>query len=430
MRNMKDSHFDWMGEVPCEWDILRVKDGFTQKKVKAHEKDPVVLSLARSGVKVRDLSSGEGQFAVSYYDYNPVSEDDLLLNPMDLISGDNCSISTEKGVISPAYVNLRYKRGFFPKYYHYYFKYQYWSKAFFSYGKGVSYENRWTLNSETLMKYPLLYPDPEEQVRIAGFLDAECSELDSLLTDLQSEIDLLDTYKKSVITEVVTYGLNKNAQMKASGISWMPTYPNGWKLSRLKHHGQLQNGISKGGEYFGEGYPFVSYGDVYKNITLPKEASGLIRSTLDERMRYSVKKGDAFFTRTSESIEEIGFSSVCEDSIKDAVFAGFLIRFRPNSKILNMRYAKYYFRSENLRLYYATRMMIVTRASLSQQLLGDMPLLLPPVDEQERIADYLDSTCNQIDSLITKKQEQYCILSDYKKSIIYEYVTGKKRITK
>ena len=92
--------------------LLRVKDGFFQKKSKALQEDPVVLTLARSGVKIRDMSNAEGQFAASYYEYNPVTIDDMLLNPMDLISGDNCSLSKVEGVISPAYVNLRYKKGF------------------------------------------------------------------------------------------------------------------------------------------------------------------------------------------------------------------------------------------------------------------------------------------------------------------------------
>ena len=99
---MKESGIEWIGLIPNDWEVLRVKDGFTQKKSKAHQEEPVVLSLARSGVKIRDMSSAEGQFAASYYDYNPVAVDDMLINPMDLISGDNCSLSKVEGVISPA----------------------------------------------------------------------------------------------------------------------------------------------------------------------------------------------------------------------------------------------------------------------------------------------------------------------------------------
>lgn len=145
MREMKDSKVKWLGEIPLEWKVERVKHGFVRKKTEAHQDNPIVLSLARTGVRERDISNNEGQIAESYYNYNPVDVDDLLINPMDLYSGANCSISKISGVISPAYVNLRYREGYNPQYYDYYFKLQYWLMAFFAHGKGVSYENRWTL---------------------------------------------------------------------------------------------------------------------------------------------------------------------------------------------------------------------------------------------------------------------------------------------
>ncbi|MBQ4408236.1 MAG: restriction endonuclease subunit S [Bacteroidales bacterium] len=308
---MKNSNIQWIGEIPDDWEVLKVKDGFYRKKAKAFQKDPVVLSLARSGINVRDISTNEGQLAESYYEYNPVDIEDILINPMDLISGDNCNISKTKGVISPAYINLRYKLGFNPYYYNYYFKIQYWTKAFFAHGKGVSYENRWTLNNETLMKYPILVPPLPTQTAIAAYLDAKCSEIDGLIADINKQIETLNELKKSTITEAVTKGLNKNAKLKDSGIQWIGMIPEGWSVSRVKYLGKSQNGISKGGEFFGEGFPFVSYGDVYKNISIPNKVEGLIRSTQQEQINYSVKYGDIFFTRTSETIEEIGFSSVC-----------------------------------------------------------------------------------------------------------------------
>ena len=106
MKQMKDSGVEWIGEIPENWGTVKVKQAFVRKNEKAQQENPVVLSLARSGVKVRDVSTNEGQVAESYYNYNPVSVGDLLLNPMDLYSGANCSISEVEGVISPAYVNL------------------------------------------------------------------------------------------------------------------------------------------------------------------------------------------------------------------------------------------------------------------------------------------------------------------------------------
>lgn len=428
MEEMKDSDIRWIGQIPKNWKVIRVKDAFTRKKAKAKQENPVILSLSRSGVKVRDITNNEGQLAENYSDYNPVMVDDLLLNPMDLISGDNCNISRVEGVISPAYVNLRYKNGINPEFYNFYFKYQYWCKAFFAYGKGVSFENRWTLNYDTLERFPLILPPIEEQNRIVKFLKGKCAEIDALHMDIEKQIETLEEYKKSIITEAVTKGLDPDVEMKDSGISYIGNIPKHWKVTNLKYLGKCQNGISKGGEYFGNGFPFVSYGDVYKNYSIPQNVDGLIMSTKTEQNIYSVKYGDVFFTRTSETIEEIGFASTCLKSIDNSVFAGFLIRFRPTSSDLIPEFSKFYFRSNIHRKFFVKEMNLVTRASLSQNLLGRLPVLLPPLCEQQMIAINLEKKCAEIDGAIEEKIEQLETLEQYKKSLIYEYVTGKKEV--
>ena len=142
MGEMKNSRTRWIGDIPSHWSTAKVKHFFYRSKEEAHQDNPTILSLARSGVKIRDLSKNEGQIAESYYNYNPVKPGDLLLNPMDLYSGANCSISKVSGVISPAYMNLRNWGTANPVYYDYYFKTQYWSMAFFVHGEGVSFDNR------------------------------------------------------------------------------------------------------------------------------------------------------------------------------------------------------------------------------------------------------------------------------------------------
>lgn len=172
----------------------------------------------------------------------------------------------------------------------------------------------------------------------------------------------------------------------------------------------------------------MSYGNVYNNISVPSQVDGLVESSKADRLTYSVKRGDVFFTRTSETIEEIGFSSTCLSDMEDATFAGFLIRFRPSTDDLLPEYAKYYFRADALRKYFVKEMMIVTRASLGQNLLKNLPVLIPPMDEQKAIATYLDDMCKDIDAIIAQKQCELEALSLHKKSLIFEYVTGKKRV--
>ena len=283
--------------------------------------------------------------------------------------------------------------------------------------------------SETSMS-SIIVPIPPlfEQQLIADHLRRASAKLDSACSVLERQLQTLDDYRKALIQETVTKGLDLTVDMKPSGYEYLGSIPSTWGMSPLLYLGEMQNGISKDGDSFGSGYPFVSYGDVYRNVFLPRAVEGLVESNSEERYRYSVKKNDAFFTRTSETIDEIGFASVCLESIENATFAGFLIRFRPNTCKLNMRFAAYYFRSENLRAYFAREMVSVTRASLSQNLLGRLVVPLPPLDEQERIANYLDSKYSVVDRLIAGKRKQLETLRAQRQSLIYEYVTGKRRV--
>lgn len=271
-------------------------------------------------------------------------------------------------------------------------------------------------------------PTVEEQKEISDYLDQKCSAIDDVIDLQEREIIELSLYKRAIISKSITKGLNPSALMKNSGIEWVGNIPGHWDVRRLKSIGNTQNGISQNGDYFGEGFPFVSYTDVYKNYSLPKMVEGLAKSNSCEQEVFSVEEGDVFFTRTSETIEEIGFSSVCLETIPKAVFAGFLIRFRPKKDTLDPVFAKYYFRSDIHRAFFVKEMTIVTRASLSQELLKSMPVLLPPIAEQKEIGEYLDAQCATIDALMQAKRAKIDSLKEYRKSLIYEYATGKKRL--
>ena len=285
------------------------------------------------------------------------------------------------------------------------------------------------LTQSNMNRISVAFPSKYEQQKIANFLDEKVGEIDSVIAKTKETIEDYKKYKQTIITDAVTKGLNPDVEMKESKTSYLGLIPAHWNEKRLRFLGMCQNGISKSSEYFGEGYPFVSYGDVYKNYTLPEMGSGLIKSSEEDRNIYSVQNGDVFFTRTSETIEEVGFASTCLKSIDNATFAGFVIRFRPNNQEeLLPEFSKYYFRSDAHRKFFVKEMNLVTRASLSQELLKKLPVLLPPLEEQRKITEYLDEKCSEIDKLIAKKEELLADLESYKKSLIYEYVTGKKEV--
>ena len=216
--------------------------------------------------------------------------------------------------------------------------------------------------------------------------------------------------------------MKRYSEYKDSGVKWIGEIPGHWKTIRLRFLGNAQNGISKNGEYFGSGFPFITYGDVYNSSTL-QNASGLALSSKEDQNLYSVKKGDIFFTRTSETIDEIGFSSVCLNTIPNGTFSGFLIRFRPNSNDLGTKYSSYYFRCRIHRNYFAKNMNIVIRASLGQTLLKNLPVIIPPLPEQEAIVTYLDSKVAKIDEYIAIAEKKIAALEELKQTIIAEAVT-------
>lgn len=410
MREMKDSGVEWIGEIPKNWKICRLKDyahicnGRDYSEVLAENGDYPVIG------------SG-GQFAKAC---------EPLYQKESVLLGRKGTIDKPLFVDYPFWtVDTMYyteiKENVSAKYFYYLCTQIEFD--FYQYGSAVP-----SMTQRDLYNVNFPYPTLDEQRRIANYLDRKCSQIDTIIARQQEVIEKLKTYKLSVITEAVTKGLNPNVPMKDSGIVFIGSIPETWRICRLRNIGTLQNGISKGGEFFGHGFPFVSYGDVYRNFSLPVQVAGLIDSSDEERRNYSVESGDIFFTRTSETIEEVGFSSVCEETIPDVTFAGFLIRVRPFTNDLVPKFAKYYFRSNHHRYYLVKQMNLVTRASLGQDLLKSMPVLVPPKEEQTNISAYLDKKCGAIESSIEYKQRVIERLTAYKKSLIYEVVTGKKEV--
>jgi type I restriction enzyme, S subunit len=430
MREMKDSGVAWIGEIPNEWTLIRYKDKYKNSKEIAGDKSSSYerLALTLNGVIKRPKDDSDGLQPKEFDTYQVLHENDFVFKMIDLqnISTSRVGLSPYTGLVSPAYIRFRPKsEKQYPRFIYYFLMSMYYNCVFNHLGgDGV----RSALNSSDMGMLLIPYPIEPEQRRIADYLDTACGKVDALIANQQAQIEKLRAYKQSLITEVVTHGLDPDAPMKDSGVEWIGMIPQGWKISSVRYIGTLQNGISKGGDAFGSGYPFVSYGDVYKNYELPVNVNGLIETNEKERNIYSVEYGDIFFTRTSETIEEVGFSCVCKQTIPNATFAGFVIRLRPqkaDEKIIT-DYAKYYFRGNHIRAYLVKEMNLVTRASLGQTLLKGMPITLPPKEEQQQIADYLDTKCAKIDALIAIKQQKIEKLTQYKKSLIYEYVTGKK----
>lgn len=194
-------------------------------------------------------------------------------------------------------------------------------------------------------------------------------------------------------------------------------------IVRLKDIGTLQNGISKGKDYFGEGSPFVSYGNVYNDSIHLEGIKTFANSTIEDQNQYSVQEGDIFFTRTSETIDEIGISATAQATIPNATFSGFVIRVRPNKRLIKKEYSKYFFKADVNRQFLSKEINLVTRASLSQNILSNLPVILPALKNQTVIAEYLDSKTKAIDRNVSLLQKKIGYYQELRKSLINETIT-------
>lgn len=424
----KDSGVEWLGEIPAHWDV---KPGFTifneNKRNNRGMKESQVLSLSYGNIVVKPPEKLVGLVPESFETYQLVEPGDIIVRCTDL-QNDQTSLRTglakDKGIITSAYLNLLVKKGNNSRYWHYYLHSLDITKVIYKFGSGL----RQNLSYLDFKRLPIFDISLSEQTSIAAFLDRKTAQIDQAVAIKEQQIALLKERKQILIQNAVTRGLDPNVPMCDSGVEWIGEIPAHWNIKRLRLIGNTQNGVSAGADYFGSGYPFVSYGDVYNNRELPVTVKGLAKSSDEDRKQYSVEKGDVLFTRTSETIEEIGFASVCMETILNATFAGFLIRFRPKTKELFEGFSKYYFNAPMLRMYFVKEMNLVTRASLNQELLKNLPVIFPPFDEQKDIYYHIETQSSKIDQAIAIQQQQIDKLKEYKATLINSAVTGKIRV--
>lgn len=420
MIKMKDSGIPWIGQIPENWKVARVKDFSFLSDKKNTSKDPMVLSLARDAIKIRDITNNEGQLAKSYDNYCIVKKGDFVLNPMDLYSGANCNVSFVEGVISPAYSILKIKNNYDVKLLDYFFKTLYWQMILYSYGKGVSADNRWTLTKENLLNIPLPCPPKEIQQKIVVILDKKCGQIDELVRIEENEIEKLKEYKTSLITKVVTKGLDPNAKMKDSGIPWIGQIPEDWKVVRLKNIAKCYGGLTYSPDDINEKGILVLRSSNIQNGKLSFNDNVYVK--VNNFM--PVEKNDILICSRNGSRELIGKNAIITTDIK-ATFGAFMmiIRTSQNAKYLHK------ILNSNIFNYYISSFLTSTINQLTKNNLDNIkfPFSIDP-NTQQQIVEYLDKRCEEIDNLIKIKQEKIEKLKEYKKSLIYQYVTGKKEV--
>lgn len=429
-RPMKDSGVQWIGNIPSEWTIERNKNLFRCSKeiVGTESANIQLLSLTTRGVKKKSIDDVGGKIPESYDTYQIVCENNLIMCLFDLdCSAVFSGLSPYNGMISPAYKVLSCTSIASPNFYNYWFMYVADGRKFNHYAKNL----RFTLNYDEFATLPAICPPVKEQQRIANFLDDKCAAIDDVVTKTQESIEEYKKLKQAVITEAVTKGVRGKRPMKDSGIEWIGQIPKDWVLQKLKYQiAYIESGVSvnagqaeaEDGQYGVLKTSSVSkqFFDVHENKNVNIEEM--------ERVECPVKANTIIVSRmnTPDLVGACGYVDRDYDNIflPDRLWQ---VHFEKGACV---KFIYYWLRSTNVRNYYSS-LAVGTSSSMQNISQDQFYHIFCPVfnkGEQREIADYLDKKCAAIDSLIEKKQQFIEELTAYKKSLIYEYVTGKKEV--
>lgn len=417
MREMKDSGVQWIGEIPVEWAIDNPKYHFTQRKDRAKQGMVQLTASQKYGVitQTEYMEKTGANIVTVQKDFDIlklVCAGDFVIHMRSFQGG--LEYSEKTGSISSAYVMLiPHNTIREPRYYKWFFKSSNYIDALSSTSNLVrdGQAMRWA----NFIQLPIPFPPADEQQRIADFLDAKCAEIDALIADIQTQIDTLEQYKRSVITETVTKGLNPDAEMKDSGIQWVGNMPAHWDVIRGKY--------------------------ILRYMQKPvREDDGVITCFRDGEVTLRSNRREDGFTMSDK---EIGYQGI---DVGDLVvhgmdgFAGSIGISDSRGKaspVLNVldtdqckRYIMYYLRSmaySNVFLALATGIR-VRSCDLRWNKLAELSYPVPPLDEQNAIVKHIDSVLSKTDAVIADKKAQLTTLDEYKKSLIFEYVTGKKEV--
>lgn len=414
MREMKDSGFDWLKEIPKDWKLIRIKNLIANVyNVKKKFKEVDVLSLGVNGVVIKE-NLNFGMNPTNYDDHNIVKKGQYVICLRDLDGPLLCGISKYEGCLSALYYIFDFNKHVNKYFFNYIMKTTDYTRFIdaFSYGMRHSYNFLQFGN----LKIP--FPDLIEQKFIVEFLDKRCAEIDGITKDLQEQIETLENYKKSVITEAVTKGLNPNVEMKNSGISYVGKIPNGWDIRPVYYffnEGKKRNYGCKENNLLSLSYGNIIRKDINSN-------GGLLPASFST---YNIVERNDIIIRPTDLQNDkhsLRTGLVNEHGIITSAY----IDLVPKKKV-NSSYYHYLLHSYDvMKVFY--NMGNGVRQGLNYSEFSKLLVLQPSFEEQKEIANYLDKKCAEIEEIIKNKKEQLETIEEYKKSLIYEYVTGKKEV--
>lgn len=417
MREAKSSGIAWIGTIPKCWETDKLKYHLRRNEPR-NPGDVVVLSLYRElGVIPKD--SRDDNHNVTSEDtskYKYVRPGDFVIKKMKAWQG-SVAVSEYEGIVSPAYFVYEFTDDtIFKRYFHYLLRSCY-KDEFMRLSGGIRV-GQWDLPADALENTPILIPPMDEQCRIADFLDAKCAEIDALTADIQSQIDTLEQYKRSVITETVTKGLNPDAETKDSGIEWVGAIPAHWSIHPVYNYfGERKNKNSFGNE---DNLLSLSYGRVIRKDI--NTSDGLLPESFNT---YNiVEAGDIIIRPTDLQNDKRSLRTglVKEHGIITSAYIDLCPLKQVDSRYFHFLLHAY----DVMKVFY--NMGNGVRQGLNYSEFSRLMVFEPPYEEQVAMADYLETKVTEVDAIIEQKKEQMAVLDAYKRSLIFEYVTGKKEV--
>ncbi len=427
---MKDSGVPWIGSIPQNWETGPIKSAVAWKSVKGHGQ-ATVLSLYRDyGVVPKDSRDDNHNVTSTETDaYKFVEKGDLVINKMKAWQG-SMAISQFEGIVSPAYhVASLTNENVYAPYFNYLIRDVSYLPEYTRLSTGMRI-GQWDLAFDDFIRIPFLLPPLEEQRRIADYLDAKAQEVDAAIEKTRESIEEYQKLKKAVITQAVTKGIRPNRSMKDSGVEWIDAIPGEWEIMKVLRTLAMPvtDGPHETPELQEEGIPFISAEAVSAGngkIDFSHKWGNISQEYYEECCKkYKPELNDIYMIKSGATTGRV---AIVETNELFTIWSPLAV-FRSNPQKVHPKFLFYALQSETFFKQVELGWTFGTQQNIGMRTLEKLKVCLPSIHEQQEIAVFLDEKCGAIDALLEKKQQIITELESYKKSLIYEYVTGKKEV--
>ena len=432
---MKDSGILGVGLVPRDWTVTKIHNLFFEVSERYDEmKDEYLPLLSVSeyyGVAERAEKIEKEAIlvrAATLDGYKKCHEGDIVSN---IMLAWKCSLgrSPKNGIVSPAYCVYRPRTGVNSQYYHYLFRTRVYGDIFRVNSTGLI-DSRLRLYSPKFFVIQVPVPPEEEQVKIVSYLDTECAKIDEIIAEAKDSIEDYKKWKASVIYEAVTKGLDPDVEMKESGVEWIGQIPSLWSVCKTLYclDMAITDGPHTTPELFDTGVPFISAEAV--SCGNGKIAFDHIRGYISEEFyeecckKYIPKRNDIYMIKSGATTGRV---AIVDTDNKFTIWSPLAV-FRANQKRMLPKYLFYFLQSPAYQKQVEFGWTYGTQQNIGMRTLETLKVCIPPLDEQVSIANHLDVLCSQFDALVAEKEGLIADLESYKKSLIYEVVTGKRKV--